>query len=249
MAVGVFGHLAADESLYARDDDCYSTFYSLSGVLGQLVSANANDPRSGLWGMNDAGGPWLGSSSTGRRAEFQVAPDVGWGPALPLEAFTFTALASVARFGPLELHGLEYYVPMESVQPAPSEIETGRAWFATADTGTRTRLRITIDSGDSPAAPDNADDIVRAIERISPAEERTDVSIPHGLEHVDFSDPVPWRWWLGEGVPHLLTLQATATEWSGLGVGRVARLIVEACSSIGVVDPIGVRVVRETSAP
>ncbi len=46
MAVGVFGHLDADERVWARDEDCYSVFHALSAALGHLSPAAADDRRA-----------------------------------------------------------------------------------------------------------------------------------------------------------------------------------------------------------
>jgi hypothetical protein len=248
MAVGVFGLLGADELVYSSEEDCYSIFHGLSSLAGVLRSPNPDEPTRGLWEMNDAGGPWLGNDPTGRRGQFQVRPITDGNRPLPVEAFTMAAVAAVRRFGPLELHGLEYYLPIDLAGPATSGLEHGRHWFALAEARRRTPLTVTLDSGDSSVVVERRHEILQTLEDVSPAAEALAPAVSPDAEPADFADPVPWRWWLGEGPPHTVTLSATATEWTPLAVGRVVTFVVEACRSIGMTDHIGVRVVRSGTA-
>jgi hypothetical protein len=244
LAVGVFGLLDADESVHSSGEDCYSAFRALSSAVGILSSADADDSARGLWGMNDAGGPWLGDDPIGRRGEFQVYPEHDGSVPLPVEAFTTTAVAAVGRFGPLELHGLEYYVPISLAGPATTRLDDGWRWFALDDPRDRAPLLVTLDSGDSPSAVERRLDIHRALEEVSPAWEGLDPMLLADADAVDFADPVPWRWWLGDGPPHTATFSVTAMEWAPLAIGRVVTTMIEACRSIGLTDHLGLRIVR-----
>ena len=192
--------------------------------------------------MNDAGGPWLGGDPAGRRGQFHVRPEGDGIVPLPVEALTTAAVATVERFGRLELHGLEYYLPISLAGPATSRLEHGRNWFALADPQAQAPLRVTLDSGESAIVAERRQDILQALEDVSL--EDLDPRLLDDGKAVDFPDPVPWRWWLGDGPPHTATFSMTASEWAPLAIGRVVTYCVEACRSIGVTDHIGVRVVR-----
>lgn len=245
LAVGVFGDLDADERIHAFEGDCYSAFHALSALMGHLSSARAGDAATGLWSMNDAGGPWLGGDSAGRRGQFQVDPDGEGMLPLPIEPFTATATAALERFGALTLHGLEYYLPLSVGGPASRRIAAGHEWFTLASPETRTPLKITIDGGESSEVADRRRALVEALNVVSPSSEGLEASLLDDAASVDFADPVPWRWWLGEGHPsRTVTLAATATEWTPLALGRVVSLISEACRHTGLTRHVGVRVVR-----
>lgn len=242
LAVGVYGRLAAHNAVVADDQDCYSAFHAVSSVLGWTTPMSDARQEVGLWGMNDAGGPWFGDGAGGLRGRFQVSPEGDGGAVLPVEAFTDAALSTLERFGLLDLEGLEYYVPISEGGPATEHIQAGRNWFALAPSDRRTRLRITLDAGDSPLAADRADDVLRNLRDIAPSEEGLDPVRLDDHEQVDFAEPVPWRWWLGDGEPHTVSLSATASGPTALGLGRVVSLLVEACRMSGIADGLGVRI-------
>lgn len=236
LALGVHGRLTGHRS---DDHDCYSAFHALSSTLGwaSMIDGTA----TGLWGMNDAGGPWFGEDAATLRGWFQVAPERRM---LPVEALTDAAVRTLERFGALEVDGLEYYVPVGDVGPAARRLLEGQAWFALAPPGRRARLRVTLDSGDSAAVAERGDAIVESLIGVVPAEEGLDAARLPDEALVDFAEPVPWRWWLGDATAHTATFAATATEWSPLGLGRVVSCFVEACRTAGLTEPVGFRVVR-----
>ncbi|MFC5137002.1 hypothetical protein ACFPK1_02055 [Actinomycetospora rhizophila] len=185
--------------------------------------------------MNDAGGPWFGDGLCGW---FQVEPD---GQPLPVEALTDAAVRTLERFGALELAGLEYHVP-GTARSVTRRLLEGQAWFALAAPGAHTRVCLMLDSGGSSLVADHGDAILHASsgleeEGLSPARLADDAGVA-------FEQPVPWRWWLGDGPPHAVTIGATATEWSALGVGRVVARLVDACRTVGITEPVGIRAAR-----
>lgn len=230
LALGVHGRLAAHADV--GDHDCYSVFCALSAILG---GASDDGTAGGLWGMNDAGGPWFDRSLCGW---FQVDPA---DRPLPVEALTDAAARTLSRFGLLDIEGLEYYAPA-TAPSAVRRLRNGQAWFALAPPAERARVRVTLDAGDSASLVEHRNALVRALNGLAPSEEGLDVRASD--EPVEFATPVPWRWWLGNGRPHTMTIGVTATEWSPLGLGRVAALVVEACRTAGLTDAIGLRLAR-----
>lgn len=248
IALGVYGHLDANEHVYALEEDCYSAFHSLSAATGHLNHERADGAELGSWGMNDAGGPWLGADRRERRAQFQVTPANGAGEPLPIEAFTCTAVAAVERFAALELHGLEYYLPLELAGSAASRVQSGAGWFTLAGREARTRVRVTLDSGESMVVVERVEEILQSLSGLGGPEE-LEATVDVDCEPVDFPNPVPWRWWLGAGPANTTTFDVTATEWTPLAIGRVTTLFAEAFRSIGVTEAIGVRIVRAQPGP
>lgn len=230
LALGIYGRLAGHPD---DDHDCYSVFHALSSTLAW--SSAIDGSTQGAWGMNDSGGPWFGDGLCGW---FQVEPD---GQPYPVEALTDAAVRTLERFGALELTGFEYYVPGTDGSVMRRLLE-GQAWFALAPPAGRTRVRLTLDSGASSLVVDRCDAVLEALsgyedEGLSPTRLADDAEVA-------FEQPVPWRWWLGEGTPHTVTIGATATEWSPLGLGRVVARLVVACRIAGIREPVGVRVAR-----
>ncbi|MEJ2866745.1 hypothetical protein WCD74_03155 [Actinomycetospora sp. OC33-EN08] len=241
MALGLFGRLSRHADRPQADEDAYSVFHALSSLLGHLTPTGLD--AGAAWGMNDAGGPSFTEEGRDLCGWFQVSPLNEHVVGLPIPSFTDTCATTLGRFGTLDVEGYEYYLPTSVAGPAGRQIANAENWFSFAPPASRTRVVVSLDSGDASAVVDRRDDVLEQLSRAAPTEEGLD---PRATDETapEFAEAVPWRWWLGHGPPHTVTFSVTLTEWTPLGVGRAVSLISEACRAVGMVDHVGVRVAR-----
>lgn len=242
VAVGVYGSRRArpvhqgDGSLAA---DCFSVFQAFSVGMGY----SSPDFRSGLWGMNDAVGPLETSSSgPGLCGWFQVTPSGAVGAPALLQPLAGAAVATLERFGELDLSAIEFFVPLD----APIERERqlmldAQPWFATATSSARARVRISVELSTGGPSLSGLGDAVDALGA------RSDGFVFSTVEDetpVDFADPVPWRWWLGEaGTTRTVEVTASIPGWEPLALGRAAYYVSVGCRVRGA-SAAGIRVAR-----
>ena len=249
MAVAVYGHLPARTPSSEESDDCFSVFHGLSAALGVLANPSVDSTDSGLWGMNDAEGPWTGADHAALCGWFQVGPPQGGFGPLPLVPFTATTVATVGRFGEFTLSGLEYYLPLPSAGAEQWRLLSGRSWFGPIDPARHTPLRVTLDSGTEPDVAERSEEVLGALRTLCPPGAIFHFEAVDDPATVEFTSPSPWRWWLGgDGSTtfpsHTFTLAATAPEWTPIALGYTVAYISEACRAVGITAEIGVRVAR-----
>lgn len=241
IAVGVHGRL--HENSWPRNTstnpDCFSVFNSMSASLG---FTSTKPPGPSQWEMNDAGGPWPGDDPAELRGWFQVAAHPDTDEPLPVEALTFAAVNSVERFGRLTLFGLEFYLPLWCSGPANVRLLDGQAWFGAADPAARTRILLTLDSGTSDVVVERSGDILDAIDALGSRGAGFEFARAEGAAAVEFSSPVPWRWWLGENGTHTTSMSVVVPERSSFALGRAVAYVAEACRFVSISTAVAVRI-------
>ncbi|PRX51090.1 hypothetical protein B0I33_101243 [Prauserella shujinwangii] len=216
------------------DRDVYRLFYDRSLALGWLddlggvVSRTADGfaeretGAAGLWGMNDAGREHpLGTPDVPLIAWFQVGaePPVPGERPLPVQPFLRCVDDVMARLGTLTLRAVQILLPVQCLgkpprpHPALQPSLPTAAWFADGNDQARTRIRVTLDSGQSASLP-------RAVPRIRHWLSRLDQDVfvcesQSLTEHDPLVETLPFGDHLWNGPPqHRATFHGTLTEWS-----------------------------------
>lgn len=245
IAVGVYGNLPSTTIASTPSEiDCYGVFHGLTTSLG-LTADDGGEGSVGLWGMNDAGGPWTGGDDATLCGWFQVGPPYPAVGPLPLVPLVDAAVATVGRFGEFRLAGLELHVPVQNAGSAYGRLLSGRSWFAPTDPSRRTRLRVTLDAGPDHDVAARSDGILDALGSLCPPGAIFEFGPAGDSGAVELSPPVPWRWWLGDGPGRTLTLGATVPEWTPIALGQAITYVAEACRTAGMRSPLGVRIAQE----
>ncbi|WP_052745458.1 hypothetical protein [Allosalinactinospora lopnorensis] len=153
--------------------DAYSLFVARSSAMGWLAEA-AEGASNGVWGMNDAGQEPGSGSQPSRIAWFQVSltEPVPAGRPLPVQAFLACAGSVVARIGTPRLQAVQVLLPVQDLDTSAGAYLGGSAvmtllqdsgWFADSDPRARTRVRVTLDSGQDPSIHSAAPEMLQWI--------------------------------------------------------------------------------------
>ncbi|MDO3703087.1 hypothetical protein Q3W71_15560 [Micromonospora sp. C28SCA-DRY-2] len=231
--------------------DPYFLFHERSLAMGWLDGAAAGDTgdpalrAAGLWGMNDAGEDHpLAAPGASLVAWFQVgAEPVPGDRPLPVQPFLRCAGDAVARIGALRLRAVQVLLPVQGLasaarpEPAlmPSLLSAG--WFRDADPRSRTRVRVTLDSGQAPSIPSAAPRMREWLGRLD-----QDVFRCESLSLADH-DPLTRRppfddgFWTGPS-RHRATFHGTLAEWSLDALGWLGAFLADLSARQGIGTPL-----------
>ncbi|MEV4811353.1 hypothetical protein [Micromonospora avicenniae] len=239
------------------DQDAYSLFHDRSLAMGWLDdvggivrhTADGVEERptgaAGLWGMNDAGQRHpLADPESSLVAWFQVGVEpVAADRPLPVQPFLRCAGDTTARLGALRLDAVQVLLPVQGLdvaarpEYAPIPSLRGPGWFADADPRSRTRVRVTLDSGQDPSAPAAAQRMRDSLRRL---EQNVFVCESHSLtDHVPLATRPPFddRLWIGPPL-HRVTFHGTLAEWSLDALGWLGGFLADLGASQGVTTPL-----------
>ncbi|TDC37558.1 hypothetical protein E1211_10130 [Micromonospora sp. 15K316] len=239
------------------DRDAYSFFSDRSLAMGWLddvggvvrqTAGGVEETRTGapgLWGMNDAGQRHpLADAGSSLVAWFQVGVEpVAADRPLPVQPFLRCAGDAAARLGALRLDAVQVLLPVQGLDvaahpqraPVPSLRAVG--WFADADPRSRTRVRVTLDSGQEPSAPAVARRMSESLRRL---EQDVFVCESHSLtDHDPLATRPPFddRFWPGPP-RYRVTFHGTLAEWSLDALGWLGGFLADLAASHGVTTPL-----------
>jgi len=259
LFVAVYGELTPHRwrDFRVASEDAYSLFHSRSAAMGWLTDARPG-ALGGLWGMNDAGQDLGESSPPSCVAWFQVAVtghlDPGQG--LPIQPFLSCAADVVSRMGELSLLAVQLLLPLQAsstgsgasltTDPLSSLLQTTN-WFADGDPTSRTRVRVTLDTGRDASIRMVAHHIDEWLRPIS-----QNIFVDHSLvdsdDSVDSDDliraaPVNDQLWNGPA-QHRIAFDGTLIEWSLDAIGWLAAILAIAGSRHGIRTPMMLTVRR-----
>ncbi|GAA4203778.1 hypothetical protein GCM10022252_61920 [Streptosporangium oxazolinicum] len=263
MLVALYGELVPHpwRDPLAASSDAYSLFVARSSALGWLTEA-VEDASGGLWGMNDAGQDPVAAvagSRPARVAWFQVSltTPVPADRPLPVQAFLSCAGDVVARLGTPRLRAVQVLLPVQGLD-APADASSRRSavmtllqdagWFADADPGLRTRVRVTLDGGQDPSIRSAAPEMLRWIRELDQDVFSCDSVSVTDDDDVVLEPAVVDEVWLGPA-RHRATFQATLAEWSLEALGWLAALLADAGSRHGVGTPLMFTAAPSGSSP
>ncbi|MEO3927239.1 hypothetical protein ABGB07_25720 [Micromonosporaceae bacterium B7E4] len=151
--------------------DAYALFHERSLAMGWLddvggvvrvTDRGVEERRTGapgLWGMNDAGQHHpLAAPDASLVTWFQVGVEpLPADRPLPVQPFLRCAGDVTARIGALDLRAVQVLLPVQGLDPASSPPEYAgmpslrtAGWFGAGAPGSRTPVRVTLDSGQAP---------------------------------------------------------------------------------------------------
>ncbi|OLF18522.1 hypothetical protein [Actinophytocola xanthii] len=238
-----------------QDQDAYSLFHQRSLAMrwlddiGWVVrrSAAGYEERptgaAGLWGMNDAGRDRPAAAGAAPVAWFQVgAEPVPAERPLPVQPFLRCVEEVVARLGKLELDAVQVLVPVQGLdvssrpEPAlaPSLLTAG--WFG-GDGRARTPVRVTLDSGRSPAVPAVAARLREWVGRLDQEVFACDSHSADDHASLAASPPFDDRLWYGPA-GHRATFHGTLAEWSLDALGWLGAFLADLSAREGVTTPL-----------
>ncbi|OZM79342.1 hypothetical protein [Pseudonocardia sp. MH-G8] len=223
------------------EEDAYSLFFNRAEMMGWSHSTTEGR-RPVLWGMNDAGFDVAGETTdAGRVAWFQVGTgeDELSGVAFPFHPLLTCAVDSVARVGQLGLDGVQFLVPVQYAG-APAFRSAVPNWFNLCDPASRTRLRVTVDSGEDAVLPRVAAKLSELVTLMAP--ERFAVEPGLRQEHVQLL-PEATEFWMGEG-RHPVTFDTVAPDWTLDSIAYTADLFAEACRRIEIRTSVQINIGR-----
>ncbi|GAB3660025.1 hypothetical protein GCM10027589_21470 [Actinocorallia lasiicapitis] len=240
----------------AATEDAYSLFYKRSLALGWLTDAR-HGASAGYWAMNDAGQGADSASRPPRVAWFQadVTQPIPADRPLPTQAFLACIDDVMARIGTLKLQAVQVLLPPHrrgGPTPGTTLENVGAVleaadWFTDTGPGRRTRIRVTLDSGQIPSVPSAAPEMLRWLQGFhQDACVFDSVSVTGGAE--SFLQPaIGDHFWPGPP-EHRAVFQCTLAEWSLDAVGWLAAFLAEASAQHGVDTPVLLTVHRTTES-
>jgi hypothetical protein len=251
LFVGVYGSFNPHPGI-DPDADAYSLFVSRATAMRWLSFNAATTTKSlerrGLWGMNDAGQDWTGSSA--RIAWYQVG--VGEGRPLPVQPLLACAGDSLARAGTIDLQAVQLLLPVQVAADATADLASAARQFSPGDPERTPRIVMTVDSGESNEIPRRAEQILAALTVLT--KEAFGIHRVGVLGDADLLTEVTRRqnrpapavvdeFWLGDG-HHGIALDGVLPEWSFDAIGWIAEAITEACRRSGVQTTVLVTIGR-----
>ncbi|MER7892721.1 hypothetical protein ABTX15_23155 [Micromonospora sp. NPDC094482] len=239
------------------DQDPYFLFYTSSLAMGWLDDIGATVRQTaggfqenelgaaGLWGMNDAGEAHpLAAPGSSLVAWFQVGFELVPGDRpLPVQPFLRCAGDAVARMGTLRLRAVQMLLPVQGLDPssrppyAPIPSLRTAGWFTGGDPGSRTPVRVTLDSGQAASIPSAAPQMREQMSRLD-----QDVFGCESLSLIDH-DPLTVRppfddaLWNGPS-RHRATFHGTLAEWSLDALGWLGGFLADLSARHGVSTPL-----------
>jgi len=235
------------------DVDLYGLVVERATAMGWTWTT-LDGPTTVLWGMNDGDQDWTGRSPTARIAWLQVtAPlaetSVYVKRTLPVQPLLSCVHDSVSRVGRLSMTAAQLLLPIQASGSAEAELMTTVNWFRTCDPGGRTRIHVTLDTGEGDGLRPVADDLLRVVQ------ERNTGSFTFrafSFEESVALDPNPpvathdaWRG--KDRAP--VTFEATVPEWSVDAVGWLVTLFADACRHVWVDTSVLITVARVAVEP
>lgn len=214
------------------DRDLYRVFYERSAAMGWLHDTGPG----GLWQMNDAGRQHpLAEASLAAWLQVEAAPVPGDRP-LPLQPFLSCAGDALARVGDVALDAVQVLLPVQCLDTT-SRPEASRspslltaAWFDDVDPVLRTRVRVTLDGGQSPA-------VLAIADRLAVIDQAVFAYEAHTTDHTGIVPPFDDSFWNGPP-EHAITFHGTLAEWSLDAIGWFAGLLADLSARHGVATPL-----------
>ncbi|GAB3977954.1 hypothetical protein V1634_13265 [Plantactinospora veratri] len=244
--------------------DAYALFYERSLAMGwlddvggvvRITDAGLQERRTGapgLWGMNDAGQEHpLAVPGTSLVAWFQVGVEpLPEGRPLPVQPFLHCAGDVVARLGILDLRAVQVLLPVQGLDPASSPPEYAgmpslrtAGWFGTGAPGSRTPVRVTLDSGQAPTITSAAPLIRERIGRLD--QQVFECESSSLVDHDPLTTAPPFDDASWNGPPrHRVTFHGTLAEWSLDTLGWLAGFLADLGAGQGVSTPLLLTVTR-----
>ncbi|MET7751940.1 hypothetical protein [Micromonospora sp. NPDC005367] len=242
----------------STDQDAYSLFYDRSLAMGWLddvggvvrhTAEGVEERRTGaagLWGMNDAGQDHpLAEPESALVAWFQVGVEpLAEGRPLPVQPFLRCVGDTAARLGTLQLHAVQVLLPVQVLggasRPAAAGIPPSLStpgWFADGDPRSRTQVRITLDSGQSPSVPAAAPELRESMNRLDqPVFACGSYSL---TEHDPLATRPPFDDGLWNGPPlHRVSFHGTLAEWSLDAIGWLGGFLADLGAVHAVATPL-----------
>ncbi|MGN9846464.1 hypothetical protein ACTMTI_50990 [Nonomuraea sp. H19] len=229
--------------------DAYSLFLARSSAMGWLADTAAGS-SGGLWGMNDAGHDITAGRDTTAEARptrvawFQVSLAEPARPRRPLPVQPFLSCAGdvVARIGVPRLEAVQVLLPVQSLHPPsrPDSVmnllqDTG--WFADRDPRARTRVRVTLDSGQDPAIGSAATTMVSWLREFQQEIFSLDSITPAERNEPALGPAITDELWRGPA-HHRVTLRGDLAEWSLDALGWLSAFLADVASHAGVATPL-----------
>jgi hypothetical protein len=224
--------------------DAYCLFEARSAAMGWLTAA-AECPSGGLWGMNDAQAAPGSGQRPAPAAFFQVVL-TGQAPVtvLPVQPFLSCAGDVVARLGVLRLAAVQVLLPERDAEAggrvaSPSGMRAAEVlldaadWFAGGDPRLRAPVRVTLDGGPDAQIRAAAAGVVSWVQDISQDVFTCDSFSLAAEDHLILQPTA-----LHGGPPgtaqHRVTLRGTLAEWSLDALGWLAAFLADASTRHGV---------------
>ncbi|MGI5150479.1 hypothetical protein ACQEVC_29700 [Plantactinospora sp. CA-294935] len=238
--------------------DAYALFYERSLAMGwlddvggvvRITDAGIEERKTGapgLWGMNDAGQDHpLAVPDASLVAWFQVGVEpLPADRPLPVQPFLRCAGDVTARIGTLDLRAVQVLLPVQGLDPASSPPEYAgmpslrtAGWFGAGDPGSRTPVRVILDSGRAPSVASAAPPIRERMGRLDQHVFECDSYSLADQDPPPMSPPFDDGFW--NGPPrHRVTFQGTLTEWSLDAVGWLGGFLADLAAGQGVDTPL-----------
>lgn len=239
--LGLYGSIDMHPWIEPRtlaDVDLYGLVVERATAMGWTWTT-LDGPTTVLWGMNDGDQDWTCRNPTARIAWLQVtAPlpetSVYVKRTLPIQPLLSCVHDCVSRVGRLSMTAAQLLLPVQASGSAEAELMTTVNWFRTCEPASRTRVRVTLDTGEGDGLRPVAGDLLRVVQQ------RNTGSFTVGPFSFDESvalDPHPsvaahdaWRG--KDRAP--VTFEATVPEWSVDAVGWLVTLLADACRTVWV---------------
>ncbi len=160
---------------------------------------------------------------------------------LPVQAFLACAGDVVARMGTQRLEAVQILLPVQHLRTrsgtdAVWDLLTATGWFADSDPHLRTRVQVTVDSGQDPsmhvAAPHMFQQLHAIQQDVFACDSFSLTDEPIRLEPAI----VDWLW--NGPAQHRTTFHGTLVEWSLDGLGWVAAFLTSVGFHYGVRPPV-----------
>ncbi|SFQ59208.1 hypothetical protein SAMN05421810_11093 [Amycolatopsis arida] len=159
---------------------------------------------------------------------------------LPAQPFLRCAGDVVARFGTPRLRTVQLLLPVQNLAPrergpVPSLDTAG--WFADRDPGSRTPVRVTVDSGRVPSVPAAAPSIHTWLRSLDQEVFAVDSHPSTDHDPLAAAPPLDDTFWSGPP-RHRASVTGALAEWSLDALGWLAGLLAEGLARHGVTTPV-----------